>query len=98
MLYNDFSSWLHRQFHDFNVQKIAVDAGFTCPNRDGTLSLGGCSYCNNRAFTPSYCNSKLTIREQIQLGKKFFNKRATCSKFYCDFSILLFTAACKCKT
>lgn len=36
MLYNDFSSWLHRQFPDFNVQKIAVDAGFTCPNRDGT--------------------------------------------------------------
>ena len=85
MLYNDFSSWLHRQFPDFNVQKIAVDAGFTCPNRDGTLSLGGCSYCNNRAFTPSYCNSELTISEQIQLGKKFFNKKYTNMKYLVYF-------------
>ncbi len=85
MLYNDFSSWLHRQFPDFNVQKIAVDAGFSCPNRDGTLSLGGCSYCNNRAFTPSYCNSELTISEQIQLGKKFFNKKYTNMKYLVYF-------------
>lgn len=85
MLYNDFSSWLHRQFPDFNVQKIAVDAGFTCPNRDGTLSLGGCSYCNNRAFTPSYCNCEMTIREQIQLGKKFFNKKYTYMKYLVYF-------------
>ena len=85
MLYNDFSSWLHRQFPDFNVQKIAVDAGFTCPNRDGTLSLGGCSYCNNHAFTPSYCNSELTISEQIQLGKKFFNKKYTNMKYLVYF-------------
>lgn len=85
MLYNDFSSWLYRQFPDFNVQKIAVDAGFTCPNRDGTLSLGGCSYCNNRAFTPSYCNSEMTISEQIRLGKKFFNKKYTNMKYLVYF-------------
>ena len=85
MLYNDFSSWLHRQFPDFSVQKIGVDAGFTCPNRDGTLSLGGCSYCNNRAFTPSYCNSGITISEQIRLGKKFFNKKYTNMKYLVYF-------------
>lgn len=85
MLYNDFSSWLHRQFPDFNVQKIAVDAGFTCPNRDGTLSSGGCSYCNNRAFTPSYCNSEITISEQIRSGKKFFNKKYTNMKYLVYF-------------
>lgn len=85
MLYNDFSSWLHRQFPDFNVQKIAVDAGFTCPNRDGTLSLGGCSYCNNHAFTPSYCNSDMTISEQIRLGKKFFNKKYANMKYLVYF-------------
>ena len=85
MLYNDFSSWLHRQFPDFNVQKIAVDAGLTCPNRDGTLSLGGCSYCNNRAFTPSYCNSEMTISGQIRLGKKFFNKKYTNMKYLVYF-------------
>lgn len=85
MLYNDFSSWLHRQFPDFNVHKIAVDAGFTCPNRDGTLSSCGCSYCNNRAFTPSYCNSEITISEQIRLGKKFFNKKYTNMKYLVYF-------------
>ena len=85
MQYNDFSSWLHRQIPDFNVQKISVDAGFTCPNRDGTLSAGGCSYCDNRAFTPSYCNSKMTVSEQIRQGKKFFNKKYTNMKYLAYF-------------
>lgn len=85
MLYNDFSSWLHRQFPDFNVQKIAVDAGFTCPNRDGTLSFGGCSYCDNRTFTPSYCNNEMTIGEQIRRGKEFFNRKYTKMKYLAYF-------------
>lgn len=77
MLYNDFGTWMRRQFPDFNVQKINVDAGFTCPNRDGTLSVGGCSYCNNSSFTPSYCERGMSVGEQVRRGKSFFNKKYT---------------------
>lgn len=54
------------------VQKIAVNAGLTCPNRDGTLGWGGCSYCDNSAFNPSYCDPALSVAKQIELGKQFF--------------------------
>ena len=85
MLYNDFSTWMRRQFPDFNVQKINVDAGFTCPNRDGTLSVGGCSYCNNRSFTPPYCDSRMSVGEQVRRGKSFFNKKYTKMKYLVYF-------------
>jgi radical SAM superfamily enzyme len=49
--YNDFSSWIRSKF-DFRVQKISIDAGMTCPNRDGKISRGGCIYCDNRTFNP----------------------------------------------
>ena len=52
-LYNDFGSWMKQQF-PFKVQKISIDAGFSCPNRDGTIARGGCTYCDNRTFNPSY--------------------------------------------
>lgn len=54
------------------VQKIAVDGGFTCPNRDGTVGRGGCTYCDNRAFVPSYCHRTDSVTEQLQAGKQFF--------------------------
>ena len=57
------------------MQKISVDGGFTCPNRDGRISTGGCAFCNNGAFTPSYCSSEKTIRQQIEEGKAFFARR-----------------------
>ena len=85
MLYNDFSTWMRRQFPDFNVQKINVDAGFTCPNRDGTLSVGGCSYCNNRSFTPPYCDRRMSVGEQVRRGKSFFNKKYTKMKYLVYF-------------
>lgn len=70
--YNDFGTWL-RSFFPYKIQKISVDAGFTCPNRDGKISTGGCSFCDNKTFNPSYCNRSLTIKEQIKKGKSFFS-------------------------
>lgn len=72
--YRDFGSWLHDQF-PFKVQKIAVDAGFSCPNRDGRLSTGGCSYCDNRTFNPSYCDRRKSVTEQLEEGKRFFSRK-----------------------
>lgn len=69
--YNSFSSWIREKF-PFRVQKISVDAGFSCPNRDGRVSSGGCTFCDNRTFNPTYCNRHLTIRQQIEAGKSFF--------------------------
>ncbi|MBM3437002.1 MAG: TIGR01212 family radical SAM protein, partial [Bacteroidetes bacterium] len=52
--YNSYPEFFKKLFGE-RVQKITIDAGFTCPNRDGTLGTGGCTYCNNDAFNPSYC-------------------------------------------
>ncbi len=57
------------------MQKVSVDAGFTCPNRDGTLGTAGCSFCNNKAFTPSYCEAGTGITGQIEKGIQFHAKR-----------------------
>lgn len=70
-LYNDFVSFLAKHFEG-KVQKISIHAGFTCPNRDGTKGLGGCTYCNNQTFNPEYCNPQSGIREQLESGIRFF--------------------------
>lgn len=57
------------------VQKLSVDAGFTCPNRDGTRGTGGCSFCLNDAFSPSYCQSSKTIAQQLSEGMSFHSRR-----------------------
>jgi len=57
------------------VQKLSVDRGFTCPNRDGTKGYGGCTYCNNDAFNPSYCSPRKSIRQQLEEGKAFHSWR-----------------------
>lgn len=72
--YNDFGSWLRSHF-PFNVQKISVDAGFSCPNRDGRISTGGCSFCNNSTFNPPYCDKNKKIKEQLETGKRFFSRK-----------------------
>lgn len=69
--YNDYGTWIRRQF-PYRVQKISVDAGFTCPNRDGRISTGGCIYCDNRTFNPSYCQRRLSVAQQLEEGKRFF--------------------------
>lgn len=57
------------------IQKVSVNAGFTCPNRDGKVARGGCIYCNNQSFTPSYCNEEEDIPGQIEKGIAFLQKR-----------------------
>lgn len=85
MQYNDFGTWLRKQFPDFRVQKISIDAGFTCPNRDGRISTGGCTYCDNRTFNPSYCDRHKSIREQLKEGKNFFNRKYSNMKYLAYF-------------
>ena len=72
--YRDFSDFLAELF-PCKMQKIAVNAGFTCPNRDGTKGRGGCTYCNNQTFNPGYCAPALSVTEQLEEGKRFFGKK-----------------------
>lgn len=72
--YRDFSQFLTELF-PCKMQKIAVNAGFTCPNRDGTKGRGGCTYCNNQTFNPAYCAPVLNVTQQLEEGKKFFGKK-----------------------
>lgn len=70
-LYNDFGAWLRERF-PCRVQKISIDAGFSCPNRDGRVGRGGCAYCDNSTFSPAYCNRLKSVAEQMEEGKSFF--------------------------
>ncbi len=72
--YNDFGTWLNSRF-PYKVQKISVNAGFSCPNRDGRISFGGCSFCDNNTFNPAYCDSRKSITEQLDAGKRFFARK-----------------------
>ncbi len=74
MRYLDFGTWLRRQF-PFRVQKLSVDAGFSCPNRDGRISTGGCAFCDNRTFTPSFSRRGDSISVQLEKGKQFFARK-----------------------
>jgi len=71
---NAYSDYFRRHFGQ-RVQKITIDAGFTCPNRDGTCGTGGCTFCNNRAFNPSYNHPEKPIRDQVLQGMAFHKKR-----------------------
>lgn len=71
---NTYSEYFRREFGS-RVQKITIDAGFSCPNRDGTCGTGGCSFCNNKAFTPSYNEPEKSVREQIERGMEFHRTR-----------------------
>jgi len=72
--FNSYSSYFRRMFGE-RVQKVAVNAGFTCPNRDGTKGRGGCTFCDNAAFTPSYCRPSLSVTRQIDEGIAFHRNR-----------------------
>ena len=84
MVYNDFGHWINKQF-PFKIQKISIDADFSCPNRDGRIGRGGCTYCNNRTFSPAYTESNISITEQIQKGKTFFNRKYPNMKYLAYF-------------
>ncbi len=72
--FNAYANYFRQHFGE-RVQKLSIDAGFTCPNRDGTLGTGGCTYCNNDAFNPSYCLPGKSISQQINEGIEFHVKR-----------------------
>ena len=72
--FNAYSNYF-RRIYGARVQKVSIDAGFTCPNRDGTKGIGGCSYCNNDAFNPSYCMPSKSVSQQIGEGIKFHKWR-----------------------
>lgn len=72
--YNDFSGHFRKKFNG-RVQKISIDAGFSCPNRDGLKGSGGCSYCNNRTFSPEYCNLGKSVTSQLKEGIDFFSRK-----------------------
>lgn len=72
--YRDFSDFLSAHF-DGKVQKISLHAGFTCPNRDGSIGVGGCTYCNNQTFSPEYCHTGKSITCQLDEGVAFFARK-----------------------
>lgn len=72
--FNSYSAFLTGLFGS-RVQKISIDAGFSCPNRDGKISTGGCTFCSNAAFNPSYCKPEKSIRQQIEEGIEFHQRR-----------------------
>ena len=66
LLYNDFPTFL-RKYFPYKVQKISLNAGFTCPNRDGTKGWGGCTYCNNQTFNPDYCRTEKSLWKVLSM-------------------------------
>lgn len=72
--FNAYSDYFKRKFGE-RIQKVTIDAGFTCPNRDGAKGYGGCSYCDNDAFNPAYCKPSKDIATQIREGMDFHKRR-----------------------
>ncbi len=82
--YNSFGAYIKKRFGT-TVYKVNVDAGFTCPNRDGTVGTSGCIYCNNDSFRPNSCRPTLTLSEQIHNGITYVKKRYKADKFLVYF-------------
>lgn len=82
--YNELSDFFSRHF-PFKVQKISINAGFTCPNRDGSKGHGGCTYCNNQTFSPDYCHTEESISQQVEKGVFFFGRKYPQMKYLAYF-------------
>ena len=82
--YNEFGDFLRKLF-PCKVQKISINAGFTCPNRDGTKGWGGCTYCNNQTFSPDYCHTEKRVSEQLEEGIRFFSRKYPEMKYLAYF-------------
>lgn len=82
--YNDFGKFLRTVF-PYKVQKISINAGFTCPNRDGSKGWGGCTYCNNQTFSPEYCHTEKSVAEQLEEGIRFFSPKYPEMKYLAYF-------------
>lgn len=82
--YRDFADFLNEHF-DGKVQKISLHAGFTCPNRDGSIGVGGCTYCNNQTFSPDYCHTGKSITRQLDEGVAFFARKYPTMRYLAYF-------------
>ncbi|MDH3322807.1 MAG: TIGR01212 family radical SAM protein [Flavobacteriaceae bacterium] len=82
--YRDYASFIKLTFGE-RVQKISLDIGLTCPNRDGSKGYGGCSYCNNNTFNPDYCKPEKSIKQQLEQGISFFSKKYKNQKYLAYF-------------
>ena len=82
--YNEYGFWLKEQL-GVKTQKISLNAGFTCPNRDGRVGTGGCTYCNNQTFNPDYCITEKSITQQLEEGKHFFARKYPDMKYLAYF-------------
>ena len=82
--YNTYSRFLREKF-GCRVHKVSVDAGFSCPNRDGTVGLGGCTYCNNDSFRPVTASPRKPVPEQVREGIDFLRTRYNAEKFIVYF-------------
>lgn len=82
--YHDFAEYLSARF-PYKVQKISLNAGFTCPNRDGYKGRGGCTYCNNQSFSPGYGKPNKSISEQLADGINFFSYKYPEMKYLAYF-------------
>lgn len=82
--YNEYGFWLKEQL-GVKAQKISLNAGFTCPNRDGRVGTGGCTYCNNQTFNPDYCATDKSITQQLEEGKRFFARKYPDMKYLAYF-------------
>lgn len=82
--YRDFADFLNEHF-DGKVQKISLHAGFTCPNRDGSIGVGGCTYCNNQTFSPDYCHTGKSITRQLDEGVAFFARKYPAMRYLAYF-------------
>ncbi len=83
-LYNSYGKFLQEKFGG-RVHKVSVHAGFTCPNRDGTVARGGCTYCNIVSFTPESARPRYSVRDQIETGMRFVKQRFHADKFIVYF-------------
>ena len=72
--YLNYNQILKAEFSE-RIQKISINAGFTCPNRDGSKGRGGCTYCNNQTFSPGYCKPTKTVAQQVVEGIEFFKHK-----------------------
>jgi radical SAM protein (TIGR01212 family) len=79
--YNSFVGYFKRKYGE-RLQKIVLDAGFTCPNRDGKVGRGGCTYCDNAAFHPSYSTSGKSLHQQLDEGIEFHKVRYRTTEHY----------------
>jgi radical SAM protein (TIGR01212 family) len=82
--FRSYNKWLQEKFGQ-RVYKVIVDAGFTCPNRDGTVAVGGCAYCNNNSFRPPSAIKTDPIRNQVREGIEYIRKRFDAHKFIIYF-------------